>query len=99
MIDGCECGACQGPYHAAEEDIVRWVCVCGNLVKVEPQLDGLEGGTLHCVAICCKDRVPRYLRSKLMEIAGVEDPKPGEVDSRRVLRCDKRLVALNREES
>lgn len=80
----CQQACCRERNRAPVEPIVRWVCArCGNLLKTEKQVPGLEPKTLFSVGTCCSQDLPEESQAKCMPVGGEEIPRPYRYDQRR----------------
>jgi len=52
----------------AKKHLVRWVCLCGNLIKKEPQFESLKPQTLRAVGSCCPHLITRPGIDSVMQI-------------------------------
>ncbi len=83
----CQSIPCQERRAAPTEHLCRWVCLCGNLLKEEPQVKGLAPATHHTVGTCCAHNLLPHTQRLAMPMAdGMEDIQPHSRDQREQYR-------------
>ncbi len=78
----CQCGHCKTREAPPGPHRVRWVCLCGNLIKEEDQIEGLDPSTISAVGTCCASILPEDMQHKAMPLSGNMEAKPQAHDQR-----------------
>ena len=72
-----------------EPHVCRWVCLCGNLIKENPQHPQLPSQTLRAVGECCADVLPEESKHLAMPSTGIAEVLPQGNDQRTTYRNEK----------
>lgn len=81
----CENNHCRRRRTVPIEHLCRWVCLCGNLLKEEPQIQGLPPATYHTVGTCCAESLPLHSQHLAMPLPD-GDPRSHSQDQRTLPR-------------
>lgn len=80
----CNSEMCKEMRAVPERHVERYVCVlCGNLIRERPQLKMLPAQTVKAVGSCCRKSVPAHVRHLVMQVEGLCDALPQQVDARK----------------